>query len=200
MSGIGHNRGPSIHTPDPAPDPAGMRLYAWRKAHRAAFRAPSVEALKIRTARANALGLTYRDFTLVLLDRGRNLTTLIFAFAGVLVRRMRPDVLMPGVRAKLAILRPGASFVFEEARERAPWLQAMARVGAVCGHAFTEAFVATQETAAGLAQSMLAQHGRVPAEAVLISDRAEHEDLGRRGNLALFVWAHRYFAETPDSR
>lgn len=209
---IGHNNGPPLDGPDRAPDPGGMRYYAWKKAHRAAFRAPSVEQMKIRTARANAVGLTYTDFTATLLDRGRNLTTLIFTLKGVLARltggAIRTDaggapLLMPGVREKLAVIRPEASFVAERAESEAAretLLGHIARIAGLTGFSFTGARVSDRanEELDGLAQQALQAHGRVPAEAVLVGDTVEHERAAARAQLGRFVWSWRYFGERPQ--
>lgn len=195
---LGHNNPPD--TPDPAPDHGGMRYYAWKKAHRAAFRAPSIEQMKIRTERANAVGLTYKDFTATLLDRGRNLTTLIFLLKGVLARTLRTDALMPGVREKLAALRPEASFVIEQAESEsiAAALRAhIARIAELCRFPFTDTRVSDRanEPLHALAQQALTQHERVPAETILVGDSVEHERAAQRANLGRFAWSWRYFAE-----
>lgn len=214
---IGHNNGPPIDGPDSAPDPAGLRLRAWKKAHRAAFRAPSIEALQRRTHRANDMGLTYSQFTAVVLDRGRNPTTLFFGLGGVLARlsggAVKRDaqgapLLMPGVKEKLAALRAKASFVIENARsaeERADLLDIVRRIGAACRHAFTDARVSAGENdqtlpAPGLINALLAEHQITPGESVLVGDSVAHEKAAERAGLALFVWAFRYFGEKPPAR
>ncbi len=69
---LGHNGGPPLD-PDP-PDPAASwRLYCWRKAHKAAWKTPPREVALRRLARAEALGMTYREYTLEILERGRHL-------------------------------------------------------------------------------------------------------------------------------
>jgi hypothetical protein len=65
--GIGHNRGPPLD-----PD-QGWRLYCWKKAHAAAWRTPPREIALARLARARALGMSYREYTAVILDRGVHL-------------------------------------------------------------------------------------------------------------------------------
>ena len=65
--GIGHNGGPPI---DPGVD---WRRFCWRKAHAFAWRTPPREIALGRLARATALGMTYRQYTGVLLDRGVHL-------------------------------------------------------------------------------------------------------------------------------
>ncbi len=63
----GHNGGPPLEATD---DPAGWRLWCWRRARKRAWAAPREVALR-RLERAEALGVTYRDYTLEILERGR---------------------------------------------------------------------------------------------------------------------------------
>jgi hypothetical protein len=65
--GLGHNRGPAL---DPG---AAWRAFCWRKAHAQAWKTPPREIALARLARAQALGMTYRQYTAVLLDRGVHL-------------------------------------------------------------------------------------------------------------------------------
>jgi hypothetical protein len=65
--GIGHNRGPTL---DPG---AEWRRFCWRKAHAHAWRTPLREIALARLARAKTLGMTYREYTAILLDRGVHL-------------------------------------------------------------------------------------------------------------------------------
>ena len=64
---IGHNRGPPL---DPE---AGWRDFCWRKAYAKAWRTPPREIALARLARAEALGISYHEYTAVLLDRGTHL-------------------------------------------------------------------------------------------------------------------------------
>ncbi|MGE0848881.1 MAG: hypothetical protein AB7O44_04555 [Hyphomicrobiaceae bacterium] len=66
---IGHNQGPPLE--EPVTD-AFVR-WRWRKAHKEAWRNPSHSILKLRVARAEAAGVTYREYMLELLDSGRHL-------------------------------------------------------------------------------------------------------------------------------
>jgi hypothetical protein len=65
--GIGHNGGPPL---DPG---AGWRMFCWKKASNHAWKTPPREIALARLARAEALGMSYRDYTAVLLDTGRHL-------------------------------------------------------------------------------------------------------------------------------
>ena len=66
---VGHNGGPPIDEPDPD---ASWRLWCWKRAHRKAWAAPREIALR-RLARAEELGMTYKEYTLEILERGRYL-------------------------------------------------------------------------------------------------------------------------------
>ncbi|NKE45572.1 hypothetical protein HB662_12355 [Roseomonas frigidaquae] len=67
---LGHNGGPPLEDPDPD---EGYRLHCWRRAHRRAWRSPGREIVLRRLARAEELGMSYRDYTLEILERGRYL-------------------------------------------------------------------------------------------------------------------------------
>jgi hypothetical protein len=64
---IGHNGGPPLEEP---PRAAGFVYYCWKRAHRAAWRNPGREIMLRRLKRAEELGMTYRAYTAVILDRG----------------------------------------------------------------------------------------------------------------------------------
>jgi hypothetical protein len=70
MAGVGHNGGPPLE-PDDAN--ASWRAYCWRRAHKAAWKTPPREIALRRLERAEALGMTYKDYTLEILERGRHL-------------------------------------------------------------------------------------------------------------------------------
>lgn len=66
---LGHNGGPPLD--EPAPDTGGgWAGYCWRRAHRAAWKTPGREIALRRLKRAEELGMTYREYTAVILDRG----------------------------------------------------------------------------------------------------------------------------------
>ncbi len=74
--GRGHNGGPPLDEPPHVPEwgRGGIGTYfAWRAAHEAAWRSIPPEVALRRLARAEALGLTYKEYTLEILERGRHL-------------------------------------------------------------------------------------------------------------------------------
>jgi hypothetical protein len=77
---IGHNQGPPLDEPGDA-----FVRWRWRKAHREAWANPPLSILKFRVARAEAAGVSYREYMLELLDTGRHLQA-----ADVVRRRGKP--------------------------------------------------------------------------------------------------------------
>ena len=69
MSGVGHNGGPPLEDMDAD---GGWGQFVWRKARKKAWSAPPEIALR-RLARAEELGMTYKEYTLEILERGRYL-------------------------------------------------------------------------------------------------------------------------------
>lgn len=67
---IGHNNGPPLE--DEAPGYL-WRRHSWKKAYAQAWKAPPMDILKFRIARAEAAGVTYEQYMLELLDTGRRL-------------------------------------------------------------------------------------------------------------------------------
>ncbi|MDF2234228.1 hypothetical protein P2H44_16820 [Albimonas sp. CAU 1670] len=61
-----HNQGPPLH--------GGFKLFAWRKAQAEAWTPPRPEVLRRRLKYAAECGLTLREYTLEIMERGRWLT------------------------------------------------------------------------------------------------------------------------------
>ena len=66
---IGHNGGPHLDQ--------SWEAYVWRRAHAKAWKSPGREIVLLRTRRAERLGLGYKAYTSVLLDRGVRLAGVI---------------------------------------------------------------------------------------------------------------------------
>ena len=62
---LGHNNSPQWVVATPFIE------YCWRRAHEEAWKPPSHEIAICRARKAEALGLTYRQYTLEILERGR---------------------------------------------------------------------------------------------------------------------------------
>lgn len=70
-----HNGGPPLDDYDGPPWGKGdpHRFIHWRNAHRAAWKPKSRDVALFRLEKAERLGLTYEEYTLELLERGRHL-------------------------------------------------------------------------------------------------------------------------------
>ena len=69
--GLGHNGGPPLeHVPEWGVGGVGT-YFVWRAASEAAFKALPVETALRRARKAEALGLTFREYQLEILERGR---------------------------------------------------------------------------------------------------------------------------------
>lgn len=86
---IGHNGGPPIELDEPTPNPHARYLLAcWKRAHDRAWKSVPHDVMLRRLARAEQLGLTYREYTLELLERGRYLqATDVDRIAEIIARR-----------------------------------------------------------------------------------------------------------------
>jgi hypothetical protein len=96
----GHNGGPPLdddkpHVPEWGTDGIGT-FFWWKKARAKAWRAPSHEMMLRRQERAEKLGLTYEEYTLEILERGRFLgEDDAEAVAAVKARRKRKRARQP---------------------------------------------------------------------------------------------------------
>ena len=86
----GHNGGPPLeHRPEWGDGGIGNYFY-WKAAHRAAWHNPSPGIVMFRIKKAERLGLTYEEYTLEILERGRNLQTEdVDRIAEIRARRLR---------------------------------------------------------------------------------------------------------------
>ncbi len=72
VSPVGHNGGPPLDEAEDAPDPgASWRRLCWPRAHRRAWKTPPREIALRRLERAEALGMTYREYAREIMERGR---------------------------------------------------------------------------------------------------------------------------------
>lgn len=64
---IGHNNGPPLDKSN------AWAKICWKKAQEKAWKFPPIEVVRMRCKRAKELGMTYREYTLEILERGRYL-------------------------------------------------------------------------------------------------------------------------------
>ena len=72
IPGMGHNGGPPLDEHIPEWGPGGIKTYFdWRNASEHAFKKVPVETAIRRAKKAEEIGLTYREYHLEILERGR---------------------------------------------------------------------------------------------------------------------------------
>lgn len=75
MAGLGHNGGPPLDEHEPEWGDGNAHIYfAWKRAHEAVWRKVPWATMLRRQRRADAIGLTYEEYTLEILERGRYLS------------------------------------------------------------------------------------------------------------------------------
>ena len=91
IPGMGHNGGPPLDEHVPEWGVGGIGTYfAWRAASEAAFRSLPVETAIRRARKAESLGLTFREYQLEILERGRFLQAEdVERIAQIIARRKR---------------------------------------------------------------------------------------------------------------
>ena len=212
---IGHNQGPPLH---PA---SGWGGFCWRKAHRSAWRTPPIEVVRRRCKRARDLGLSYRDYTAIALDRGTSARALLFDLGGTLVRvdnnKIRTDREgriwpLPGVIEKLSRLRDCLVFVLSYPAEVAEGLLSAAKarsfveqVDDLCGGVIDDFRVSTdpdgsggtiRKARTGMVLDLLAKHGVPPSAAVMVGDSDNDRACAEAAWLARFIWSWDYFGRS----
>lgn len=104
MSGIGHNRGPSLEPGH------GFRTVAWTKAREALLPTLPLEIVRLRVKRAERLGLPYKTYATIRAVSGRDIVGFLFSDNALDMRR---GVMPAATRARLeglegAVLRLAA--------------------------------------------------------------------------------------------
>ncbi len=201
--GIGHNLGPPL-------DGLGA-LLLWRKASEKAWKPPSREVALMRLRRAEQLGLSYRDYVGVMLDRGRSLSVLATTLPALgpltpktltgarFANRPRwsPD---DGVAAKIGRLLNCEIVVLADRTRHRRFLQSVDQA------AVSEALDSkvdrlveidavrdprgAVETFTGALRAM----GRAPGEAFMVGADWDDVGLAEAAGLPLFKWSWEYFA------
>lgn len=176
---IGHNRPPKLAT---------WTEFCWAKAQADAWKTPPIEVVRRRVAAATALGLSYRDYTSVLLDRGAYVRAVVFVGRGVLTARTDPSRLNAAATAKLGRIQREKAF----AVALSPSAEEAASLDSV-GLGEWRAAAGYRDVPATIL-ALLSENGVKPDAAVMIgaaqADRAAAEAAG----LAKFLWAEDYFA------
>ncbi|MEM9047643.1 MAG: hypothetical protein AAGC92_02885 [Pseudomonadota bacterium] len=192
MSGLGHNRGPAMD------EGRRWRRHCWQKARHALLPQLPIEVVRLRVARARAIGLDYRRYATVRATTGRDIVA--FLFSTNALRLMHATAALPADRAaRLAALQD----VSPRLAAYAPLdPAAMAAQLAAQGIGFDAAIRAPTsiDTPAGTRAALLAAlaPGKLPRDGLLVvGDTALEARWPATAGLAGYVPAAAYFAADP---
>lgn len=201
---LGHNGGPPL-------DWSG-EMFLWRRAVAKAWKTPPREIALMRLNRAEQLGLSYRAFAAVLMDRGRWLNTIVFSLSALaaatdFARRGGdgPLSLAGAVVEKFAGLSNADILVLADPlRDRRLLGNRSADDMRACLNAVLGEKIAGVEIASGYAASgdprgqaiaeFLRRNGRVASDAFMVGNTPDDLYLAEQAGLSLFLWADEYFA------
>ena len=183
MSGIGHNRGPSMDAG------FGFRRLAWQKARADLLPVMPMEIVRARVARARALGLPYRTYASIRVATGEDIIAFLFSSNALgLIRQT--DRLPQDRAAKLAHLDAGRHATL--ARAVPPAALAPIRFDS---HRPAPSFTTRWSDLRADMTAWLRDH-RLPADrVVMVGDTALEREHGVAGRLAAYLPAETYFRE-----
>ncbi|MEO8557837.1 MAG: hypothetical protein ABI439_02155 [Rhodospirillales bacterium] len=202
---LGHNGGPPL-------DWSG-EMFLWRRAVAKAWKTPPREIALLRLNRAEQLGLSYRSFNSVLLDRGRWLNTIVFSLSALATiadfnsRDALPSF-ASAVIERFAALRNADILVLADPLRDRRLLgnrstdELRAALNAKLGDKITGLQIVTQSFDVPDARQValadfLQRNGRVAADTFMVGNTLDDLALAGQAGLSLFLWADEYFVPTP---
>lgn len=201
--GIGHNGGP--------PFDMSWEAWTWRRAVAKAWKAPKPEVAMLRLAKAERLGITYRELTAVILDTGSHLSTAILPL-GLVARVRRAGAGLqaeprPEMAARIArfggrlflLADPLLHGALDDAA-RAAMAAELNRAldGKVAAIGIAEAVPGgRRDPRAGAVLRLLRDHGVPKQEAFFVGTGFADVALAEAATLPLFKWAHEWFGGVP---
>lgn len=187
MTGIGHNKGPSM---EPG---AGFRRHAWAKARRDLIPSMPLEVINMRMRRARALGLDFKTYATVRATTGRDIIG--FLFSTNALRLLRPGDTLPQEQA--AHLRPvavdkhiGLAGVSDPMARDAAAKAGIEIAGTHRLPGFTTPWSGLREDM----KSWLRSHGYPGDGVIMIGETPFEREIAGAGGLAGFLTGERYFA------
>ena len=161
---IGHNGGPPLDL--------SWTAWNWRRAHSQAWKSPGREIALLRLRRAEQLGLSYRAYTSVLLDRGVRLGGVVVMLNGALLSQ--PD----RIASKLSSLKDCVVVLCGDADVTA------LRVHTDCRSCRRDALGSAFASAVS---------GTTPSSFFMVGMREADDAIARTLDIGLFVDARDYF-------
>lgn len=166
----GHNRGPALDL--------SWEAWLWRRAHAQAWKPPRRDIALHRLKRAERLGLDYRSYAGVLMNRGTHLGAAIFVLDG----------LSAGERAtaeeRILALSDCRVLIASEAQESPPLKE---------GVDHSVEFAGESDLVRHIDRFILA-HRLTPGGTFMVGTAPAHLRAAEDAGLALFLWARDYFS------
>lgn len=188
MTGIGHNNGPSMDAG------YGWRKHAWGRARKALIpNTMPLEIVRLRVARARALGLEYRTYASIRAASGHDVVAFLFSGNALALRPGRVTV-PPAETARLLALDGQAARIAAVYAPAHPGSVRAANPGAL-DHAATAPGFADPWARMRDRLADLLRDTRMPADGVvLVSATAVEREWCGAAKLAGIVPADRFFA------
>lgn len=185
MSGIGHNKGPSLDKG------AGFRRVAWKHARQALLPSLPLEVIRTRVARANALGLPYRTYASIRAGTGEDIYAFLFSSnaLGLLRQNDRMTVEHAEKLARIQAERHATLARRLTVQNLAPVHFNSTRPAPPFGTSWTHL---KQDM-----RSWLATHRLAPDRVVMVGATSFEREHATAGRLAAFLPAATIFPETP---
>jgi hypothetical protein len=187
IPGIGHNNGPSLD------DGALWRRFAWARSREALLPTLPIEVVRLRVARAKALGLPYRTYAGIRASTGHDIVA--FLFSTNALRLLRPtDHLPDDRRARLGALAPCDRTALVHAPLHLRTVLILAPLDAAHpAPAPSASWSATRDHL----RAVLRDRGHPPDGVVLVGETDQERGWTEAGRLAGFLTGESYFAPLP---
>jgi hypothetical protein len=210
-AGIGHNQGPPLNLS------GSWTGYCWVRARREVWDNPPIEVVRRRLRRANELGLSYRQYTGILLDKGVRTEALVFDLSSLGRPAPQPmtfsapraafaptpapsvDEVIERMAGKIKALRhckilaaaEEAGALLDELNRRAG--NVIADCAYYPNHVRTPGMIPAIETVLQPVLDLLARHVVAPPAAVMIGDGWRARRIAETARLALVFPHAAYF-------
>jgi len=165
----GHNRGPALDV--------SWEAWLWRRAHAQAWKPPRRDIALHRLKRAERLGLDYRSYAGVLMNRGTHLGAAIFVLDGLSERERRH------AEDRILALSDCRILIASEVQE-SPSLKERVDLSVE--------FDSENDLVRHIDRFILA-HRLTPGGTFMVGTASAHLRAAEDAGLALFLWARDYF-------
>ena len=173
---IGHNGGPTLDL--------SWEAWLWRKAHAAAWKPPRRDIALHRLRRAERLGLDYRSYAGVLMNRGTHLGAAIFLLDGL------SSAELSAASARIVAISDCRVLVgVADENDVDPDL--LARADAVMASGESRTLIRAIDR-------FLLSHQLTPGGTFLVGAKSAHLRAAEDTGLALFLWARDYFGRAAN--